>query len=106
MVLCFNLFAGPHHGKLEDNALNMGREKRKVRPSTGAAGSREKRRRTQKVLFDPLAPAPEGLVARPPIPKLKHHIYYEFVQNEYKQDKVLEIQVEMSEKLAPPTSRA
>jgi hypothetical protein len=72
----------------------MGREKRKNKPPAGASGSREKRRRTQRVAFDHQALAPEGLVAKPAVPKSRHHTYFEFVENTDKKEKVLEVQVE------------
>jgi hypothetical protein len=44
------------------------------------------------MLFDPKAPLPEGLVAKPSIPKLKHRTYFEIMENKDKKKK-LEFQV-------------
>ncbi|QUC21892.1 uncharacterized protein UV8b_06133 [Ustilaginoidea virens] len=79
----------------------MGREKRKATLSAGFSRSKERRRRAQKTLLDPLAPVPEGLVAKPAVPKSKHYTYFEFVENKDKKKKKLEYQI-TSDKTPPP----
>lgn len=37
---------------------------------------------------------PVGFVAKPAIPKLKHHTYLELVENKDKKQKILEFEVE------------
>ncbi|QPG97519.1 hypothetical protein C2857_006445 [Epichloe festucae Fl1] len=78
----------------------MGREKRRSILPAGASGSKERHKRAQRAQFDPLAPAPEGLVAKPSVPKSKHHTYFEFVENKEKKKK-LEVQVTRA-KTPPP----
>ncbi|KAG5952983.1 hypothetical protein E4U53_007268 [Claviceps sorghi] len=65
------------------------------------AGAKERHKRAQRAQFDPLAPVPEGLVAKPSVPKFKHHTYFEFVENKEKKKK-LEVQVQM--KMSYPSS--
>lgn len=68
---------------------NMAKEKRKL-PKGAAGGPKERHKRTQKSQFDPKAPMPVGFVAKPSIPKSKskHHIYFEFVENDNKKKKL------------------
>uniref|UniRef100_A0A1Y1LKZ4 DUF2293 domain-containing protein n=1 Tax=Photinus pyralis TaxID=7054 RepID=A0A1Y1LKZ4_PHOPY len=81
----------------------MGREKRKVKPPIRASGPKERRRRNQKFLSDhpAPAPAPQGLVAKPTLPKSRHHTYFEFVENIDKKDKILQVK-ETKDKIPPP----
>ncbi|KID97972.1 hypothetical protein MAJ_06049, partial [Metarhizium majus ARSEF 297] len=81
----------------------MGREKRKVKPPIRASGPKERRRRNQKFLSDhpAPAPAPQGLVARPTLPKSRHHTYFEFVENTDKKEKILQVK-ETEDKIPPP----
>ncbi|KHN98319.1 uncharacterized protein MAM_04080 [Metarhizium album ARSEF 1941] len=79
----------------------MGREKRKVKPPIGVSGLKEKRRRNQRFLFDPLAPALRDLAAKPTLPKSRHHTYFEFVENTDKKDKPLQLK-ETEDKIPPP----
>ncbi|KAG5984701.1 hypothetical protein E4U55_003648 [Claviceps digitariae] len=78
----------------------MGREKRKPMLLAGASGTKERHKRAQRAQFDPLAPVPEGLIAKPSVPKFKHHTYFEFVENKEKKKK-LEVQVTRA-KTPPP----
>ncbi|KAG6040594.1 hypothetical protein E4U41_007788 [Claviceps citrina] len=78
----------------------MGREKRKPILPAGASGAKERHKRVQRAQFDSLAPIPEGLVAKPSVPKSKHHTYFEFVENKEKKKK-LEVQVTRA-KTPPP----
>ncbi|KAG5922191.1 hypothetical protein E4U42_005574 [Claviceps africana] len=78
----------------------MGREKRKLMVPAGAGGAKERHKRAQRAQFDPSAPVPEGLVAKPSVPKSKHHTYFEFVENKEKKKK-LEVQVTRA-KTPPP----
>lgn len=71
----------------------MGKGKRKAPSAAGAGGPKERRRRAQRSRLDPLAPVPEGLVAKPAVPRSKHQTYFEFVENKEKKKK-LEFQVE------------
>ncbi|KND94519.1 hypothetical protein TOPH_00850 [Tolypocladium ophioglossoides CBS 100239] len=69
----------------------MGTTKRKL-PAAVAGGPQERHKRAQRPQHGPLAPVPlpGGLVARPalPIPKSKHHSYFEFVENKDKKKKL------------------
>ncbi|KAG6005948.1 hypothetical protein E4U21_007512 [Claviceps maximensis] len=78
----------------------MGREKRKPMLPAGASGAKERHKRAQRAQFDPLALVPQGLVAKPSVPKFKHHTYFEFVENKEKKKK-LEVQVTRA-KTPPP----
>ncbi|CCE32782.1 uncharacterized protein CPUR_06647 [Claviceps purpurea 20.1] len=78
----------------------MGREKRKAILPAGASGAKERHKRVQRAQFDPSAPIPERLVARPSVPKSKHHTYFEFVENKERKKK-LEVQVTRN-KTPPP----
>lgn len=69
----------------------MGREKRNL-PAAVAGGPKERHRRAMKSQYDPNAPVPPGFVAKPALPKSKHHSYFEFVENKEKKKK-LEFQV-------------
>lgn len=71
----------------------MGRDKRDL-PAALAGGPKERHRKAQRSQYDPKAPVPEGLVAKPDLPgiKSKHHSYFEFVDNKDKKKK-LELQV-------------
>lgn len=69
----------------------MGRDKRGL-PSAATGGPKERHRRQQRSQYDPYAPVPEGFVAKPAVPKSKHHTYFEFVENKNKKKK-LEFQV-------------
>ena len=69
----------------------MGREKRKL-PASMVGGPKERHKRALRSQYDPTAPVPEGLVAKPAIPKAKYHSYFEFVENKEKKKK-LEFQV-------------
>ncbi|KAG8413498.1 hypothetical protein J3459_015381 [Metarhizium acridum] len=77
----------------------MGREKRKVKPPIRASGFKDKRRRNQRFQSDHLAPAPAppGVLAKPTLPKSRHHTYFEFVENTDKKEKILQVKVEMSQ---------
>ncbi|CAM1510454.1 Fc.00g007890.m01.CDS01 [Cosmosporella sp. VM-42] len=77
----------------------MGRENRKL-PASMVGGPKERHKRALRSQYDPTAPVPEGLVAKPAIPKSKHHSYFEFVENKDKKKK-LEYQV-TSTKHPPP----
>jgi hypothetical protein len=82
----------------------MGREKKaRLAKAAKAApgGSKERHRRIPKSQFDPKAPVPAGLIAKPSLPqsKSKHHIYFEFVENDNKKKK-LDFQV--TTKSTPP----
>ncbi|KAG6146397.1 hypothetical protein E4U22_007333 [Claviceps purpurea] len=78
----------------------MGREKRKAILPAGASGAKERHKRVQRAQFDPSAPIPERLVAKPSVPKSKHHTYFEFVENKERKKK-LEVQVTRN-KTPPP----
>ncbi|KAG6014376.1 hypothetical protein E4U54_005427 [Claviceps lovelessii] len=78
----------------------MAREKRKTMFPAGTSGAKERHKRAQRAQFDPLAPVPEGLVAKPSVPKFRHHTYFEFVENKEKKKK-LEVQV-TRDKTPPP----
>ncbi|KAG5968791.1 hypothetical protein E4U57_003966 [Claviceps arundinis] len=78
----------------------MGREKRKAILPAGASGAKERHKRVQRAQFDSSAPIPERLVAKPSVPKSKHHTYFEFVENKEKKKK-LEVQVTRN-KTPPP----
>jgi hypothetical protein len=65
----------------------MGREKRNL-PTVAAGGPKERHRRAQRSQYDPKAPVPEGFVAKPAVPKSKHHSYLEFVENTEKKKKL------------------
>lgn len=71
----------------------MVRERRNL-PAALVGGPKERHRRTQKSQYDPTAPMPLGFVAKPAVPKSKHHSYFEFVENKDKKKK-LESQVEV-----------
>jgi hypothetical protein len=77
----------------------MGREKRTL-PSAVAGGPKEKHRRALRSQYDPHAPVPAGLVAKPTAPKTKYQSYFEFVENKEKKKKKLEFQV--TGKKSPP----
>ncbi|RSM10245.1 hypothetical protein CDV31_007322 [Fusarium ambrosium] len=77
----------------------MGREKRGL-PAAVAGGPKERHRRAQRSQYDPAAPVPQGFVAKPAIPKTKHHSYFEFVENKDKKKKKLEFQI--TTKNTPP----
>ncbi|WAO83099.1 DUF2293 domain-containing protein [Fusarium falciforme] len=77
----------------------MGREKRGL-PAAVAGGPKERHRRAQRSQYDPTAPVPQGFVAKPAIPKTKHHSYFEFVENKDKKKKKLEFQI--TTKNTPP----
>lgn len=70
----------------------MAREKRTL-PAAVVGGAKERHRRALRSQYDPKAPVPQGLVAKPAIPKIKHHSYFEFVENKEKKKK-LEFQVQ------------
>ncbi|KAL2205124.1 hypothetical protein CC79DRAFT_1370944 [Sarocladium strictum] len=63
----------------------MGSSKRGV-PRPSAAKARHKK--MHKMLVGANAPLPAGLVAKPTIPKLKHHTYFEIVENKDKKKKL------------------
>lgn len=65
----------------------MGREKRKL-PAAVTGGPKERHKRGQRSQYDPTAPVPEGFVAKPDLPRLKHHSYFEFVENKNKKKKL------------------
>ncbi|EFY88169.1 hypothetical protein MAC_05775 [Metarhizium acridum CQMa 102] len=81
----------------------MGREKRKVKPPIRASGFKDKRRRNQRFQSDHLAPAPapQGVLAKPTLPKSRHHTYFEFVENTDKKEKILQVK-ETEDKIPPP----
>lgn len=75
----------------------MGREKRKAILPAGASGAKERHKRVQRAQFDSSAPIPERLVAKPSVPKSKHHTYFEFVENKEKKKKLeVQVQIKMS----------
>ncbi|KAF7544550.1 hypothetical protein G7046_g9766 [Stylonectria norvegica] len=76
----------------------MAREKRKV-PAAVAGGPKERHTRSRRTQFDPKAPVPSGFVAKPAIPKLKHHSYFEFVDNKNKKKK---LEFEVTTRKTPP----
>jgi hypothetical protein len=63
----------------------MGSSKRGA-PRPSAAKVRHKK--MHKMLVGANAPLPAGLVAKPTIPKLKHHTYFEIVENKDKKKKL------------------
>ncbi|PNY27951.1 Uncharacterized protein TCAP_02122 [Tolypocladium capitatum] len=67
----------------------MGTTKRKL-PATVAGGPQERHKRAQRPQHGSLALVPDSLVARPPlpIPRSKHHSYFEFVENKDKKKKL------------------
>lgn len=69
----------------------MVREQRGL-PVAVVGGPKERHMRQGRSQFDPTAPVPEGFVAKPAVPKSKHHTYFEFVENKNKKKK-LEYQV-------------
>ncbi|KAF4467290.1 hypothetical protein FALBO_5825 [Fusarium albosuccineum] len=76
----------------------MGREKRSL-PAAVAGGPKERHRRAQRSQYDPTAPVPPGFVAKPAIPKTKHHSYFEFVENK---DKKKKLEFQITTKKTPP----
>ncbi|PTB63802.1 hypothetical protein BBK36DRAFT_1125735 [Trichoderma citrinoviride] len=78
----------------------MGRTRRALVPGA-ASGPKERHRRSQRAQYrDPLSPPRDRFVAKPPIPKSKHHSYFELVENKEKKKK-LEYQI-TTESTPPP----
>ncbi|KAK1239448.1 hypothetical protein MKX07_008936 [Trichoderma sp. CBMAI-0711] len=78
----------------------MGRTRRALIPGA-ASGPKERHKRSQRSQYrDPYSPPRDSLVAKPPIPKSKHHSYFELVENKEKKKK-LEYQV-TTESTPPP----
>lgn len=75
-------------------------KKRRSSPVGTAGNEKERQRKTQKVMLPSHAPVPPGFIAKPAIPKSKHHTYLEFVENTEKRKKKLEFQVKISTPLA------
>jgi hypothetical protein len=73
----------------------MGSSKRGT-SAAAATTAQERHKKAQRNLFDPKAPLPAGLVAKPTVPKSKHHTYFEIVENKDKKKK-LEFQVDYRE---------
>ncbi|KAH0496273.1 hypothetical protein TgHK011_003644 [Trichoderma gracile] len=78
----------------------MGRTRRALVPGA-ASGPKERHKRSQRSQYrDPYSPPRDRFVAKPPIPKSKHHSYFELVENKEKKKK-LEYQV-TTESTPPP----
>ncbi|KAL6877854.1 hypothetical protein HDV57DRAFT_500703 [Trichoderma longibrachiatum] len=78
----------------------MARTRRALVPGA-ASGPKERHRRSQRSQYrDPYSPSRDRFVAKPPIPKSKHHSYFELVENKEKKKK-LEYQV-TTERTPPP----
>ncbi|KAL5089667.1 hypothetical protein Trisim1_005066 [Trichoderma cf. simile WF8] len=78
----------------------MGRARRGLVPGA-AAGPKERHKRTQRSQYrNPYSPRHENFVAKPSLPKSKHHSYFELVENKEKKKK-LEYQI-TTEKTPPP----
>ncbi|UKZ81949.1 hypothetical protein TrVFT333_009728 [Trichoderma virens FT-333] len=78
----------------------MGRARRGLVPGA-AAGPKERHKRTQRSQYrNPYSPRHDTFVAKPPLPKSKHHSYFELVENKEKKKK-LEYQI-TTEKTPPP----
>lgn len=77
----------------------MGRAKRGP-PAAVVGGPKERHKRAQKSQYDPLAPVPQGFTAQKAMAKLKHHSYYEFVENKEKKKK-LEVEVDSVYQASP-----
>ena len=69
----------------------MNRKEKRAAEAPGS--SKERKNKSQRSQYDSTAPVPEGFVAGRPIPKSKHHTYFEIVENHAKKKK-LESQVE------------
>ncbi|KFA49326.1 hypothetical protein S40293_04172 [Stachybotrys chartarum IBT 40293] len=78
----------------------MAREKRAL-PAAVTRGPKERHRKANRPQYDRRAPVPVGFVAKPAIPKLKHHTYLELVENKDKKQKRLEFEI-TSKKTPPP----
>ena len=65
----------------------MVREQRGL-PAAVVGGPKERHMRQGRPQFDPSAPVPEVFVAKPLVPKSKHHTYFEFVANDKKKKKL------------------
>ncbi|KAK5997804.1 hypothetical protein PT974_00166 [Cladobotryum mycophilum] len=76
----------------------MGRPRRNL-PSVVASGPKERHKKAQRSQYDRQAPVPPGFVAKPPMPKSKHHSYFEFVENK---DKKKKLEFEITTKKTPP----
>ncbi|KAL7943857.1 hypothetical protein V8C42DRAFT_328661 [Trichoderma barbatum] len=78
----------------------MGRARRGLVPAA-ASGPKERHKRTQRSQYhNPYSPRRDNLLAKPPLPKSKHHSYFELVENKEKKKK-LEYQI-TTEKTPPP----
>lgn len=70
----------------------MGRARRGLVPAA-ASGPKERHKRSQRSQYhNPYSPPRDSFVAKPPLPKSKHHSYFELVENKEKKKK-LEYQV-------------
>lgn len=65
----------------------MGREK-KTAPGVVGTHAKERHKKVRRSRNDPSLPLPSGLIAKPPLPKPKHHSYLEFVENKGKKKKL------------------
>ncbi|RFU80439.1 hypothetical protein TARUN_1763 [Trichoderma arundinaceum] len=78
----------------------MGRARRGLVPAA-ASGPKERHKRSQRSQYhNPYSPPHESFVAKPPLPKSKHHSYFELVENKEKKKK-LEYQI-TTRKTPPP----
>ncbi|OAA76078.1 hypothetical protein LEL_05762 [Akanthomyces lecanii RCEF 1005] len=77
----------------------MVREQRGL-PAAVVGGPKERHMRQNRPQFDPSAFLPEDFLAKPSVPKSKHHTYFEFATNENKKKK-LEYQVTNDRKPPP-----
>ncbi|KAL6864446.1 hypothetical protein J3F83DRAFT_741791 [Trichoderma novae-zelandiae] len=78
----------------------MARTRRGLVPGA-ASGPKERHRRSQRSQYhDPYSPPRDRFVAKPPLPKSKHHSYFELVENKEKKKK-LEYQI-TTESTPPP----
>jgi len=71
----------------------MGSSKRSA-PAAASVAAKERHKKAQRMQFDPKAPLPPGLVAKPTVPQLKHKTYFEIMENKDKKKK-LEFKVDL-----------